>query len=74
MEKKTNLPQKKTLGKYTILFFPRAPRMPFDNKILHTPCATDHLECQKNSYFLNFLAVLFEFTIHRHTNLLFSFG
>ena len=63
--KKQNLSQKKTCKKYTILVFcARAPRMSFDNK-LHTPCAPEHLGCQKNSY-------VFEFSCYFISNLLFT--
>ena len=55
-------------------FFARAPRMSFDNKILHTPCAPEHLGCQKISYVFEFSCYFFEFTIQRCIDLLFSFA
>ena len=59
--RKTKFGSGKNLGKMTILFFlARAPRMSFDHKNLHAPCAPKPLWCQKIHICLNFFAILFQ--------------
>ena len=71
--KKTNFSSKKFEKMQYFVFFSRAPRTSFDHQNLQAPCALKPLWRQINSIFLNFFAIFFEFTVHRHKLFLFSF-